>query len=804
MESISGLLLGLSEGVGIAGTETFLSDAVLSDSTDLRAALGTIRAAVGRSRLMSGLEDFSTVDSQGKLKLGSSSRSLTSLIHTLDYLEFIGTGGFTSTFGPFVSDFSSRASRDLLTGSPGNTPLISSNDPLTGGSVANDSTTPTLSVTAAIGTASEVNPFPGVFRFTRTGDVSQPLTAGYSLGGSASPEDDYLVWENNVTFAIGADTAYVTVLPRNDALQEGNEDITLTLSPGNGYTVGTSSTATVTVQDQQFVPNAPGVFDTQDYPLLAQDIRYLETTISNNQLLIAVGLTNISGLNNVEIFIDADQNPATGDIRAGHVGGAEYRITALAGIISDYQLFRLPTTPSEEEKGEQLIASGGAFINGNNLVIAAPLKQFGDTTAVDVFAVARNRSDASQIAGNGDRAPDYGWLDTTTGQVVVRRPGITQAVTLSDPTGDSGNGFDLVSTTYQAVADQFTVTLEFNQQFDPTQPLISPGPSGEVIVDSDRNLLTGGILLGDQIPTWGGDWRLFFDLTTLAPKFLLQADPSGIPVVFGEDRNDGRWFAQGNKLFLTGSLSVLDTFTLETGKIPARITRIPTDGRMYATASTLFNFVTADTLPEQKGVVDTLTGQLLAPLVWDPNKTTVVADPQEFGFGISGIDLIQVDTQVVEGNLVVKGTLSTWLNTDVDNLFEILLDTDMNAATGEPVNLGPGQPTIGADYSARVISVDAIAPIYVASLLRPDGVITVHESIVRVQTSSVAGQPGSFTITIPLVALGNLGPQLRLFVTTGQQGGVGRLDIAPNSPVVVSLEDNPSNRGQLTSRGQLI
>jgi Ca2+-binding RTX toxin-like protein len=51
-------------------------------------------------------------------------------------------------------------------------------------------------------------------------------------------------------------------------------------------------------------------------------------------------------------------------------------------------------------------------------------------------------------------------------------------------------------------------------------------------------------------------------------------------------------------------------------------------------------------------------------------------------------------------------------------------------------------------------------------------------------------------VTIPLEALGSLGSQLRFFVTTGQNSGAGRLDIAPNAPMVINLGSN-SNTGTL-------
>jgi hypothetical protein len=173
-------------------------------------------------------------------------------------------------------------------------------------------------------------------------------------------------------------------------------------------------------------------------------------------------------------------------------------------------------------------------------------------------------------------------------------------------------------------------------------------------------------------------------------------------------------------------------------------------------------------------------------------------DPIEFGPFISGIDLSRVDAQVVDGHLVVRGVLTTWNSSDVDNLYEILLDTDLNPLTGELVSNGPGS-FLGADYRVEVFSVDLIAPVYLARLFHPDGTVTVHEAWVAVDLSAFAGDPdpGSFTVTIPIPFLVEAGPQAQLFATTGQFQGASRLDIAPTLPLSVGL--NPAGVLQFSS-----
>lgn len=50
-----------------------------------------------------------------------------------------------------------------------------------------------------------------------------------------------------MTIPAGATAATITITPLNDALVELNETVVLTLSPNAAYTVGSSSSATVTI-----------------------------------------------------------------------------------------------------------------------------------------------------------------------------------------------------------------------------------------------------------------------------------------------------------------------------------------------------------------------------------------------------------------------------------------------------------------------------------------------------------------------------------------------------------------------------
>ncbi len=106
-----------------------------------------------------------------------------------------------------------------------------------------------ITIAATDPNAAEAGPDPGVFTFTRTGDTTNALAVNFTIGGTAMPGLDYSSIGSSVTIPAGQATATVTVTPIFDALFEGSEIVILTLAPGDGYTVGSPDTATVTIAD---------------------------------------------------------------------------------------------------------------------------------------------------------------------------------------------------------------------------------------------------------------------------------------------------------------------------------------------------------------------------------------------------------------------------------------------------------------------------------------------------------------------------------------------------------------------------
>lgn len=101
---------------------------------------------------------------------------------------------------------------------------------------------------------------PARVRLVRSGgDVSQPLTIGYEVGGSALPGREYATLSGVTRFAPGCHECEIVVEPRaNYRNTRRDETVVLRVSPGSHYTVGGDATCVVIIrQDPSPKPLPP-------------------------------------------------------------------------------------------------------------------------------------------------------------------------------------------------------------------------------------------------------------------------------------------------------------------------------------------------------------------------------------------------------------------------------------------------------------------------------------------------------------------------------------------------------------------
>jgi hypothetical protein len=102
-----------------------------------------------------------------------------------------------------------------------------------------------------------------VYTFTRSVADSSPLTVSFTVGGTATYNTDYTqagadsftAASGTVTIEAGETMATVKASPTADATVEPDETVVLTVTAGAGYTVGTPSVATGTIQNDDGSPN---------------------------------------------------------------------------------------------------------------------------------------------------------------------------------------------------------------------------------------------------------------------------------------------------------------------------------------------------------------------------------------------------------------------------------------------------------------------------------------------------------------------------------------------------------------------
>jgi hypothetical protein len=116
---------------------------------------------------------------------------------------------------------------------------------------------PTITLAVSPASASEDGNGNLIYTFTRTGALSNALTVNYTVAGSATLATDYTGvpptgTTKSITFAAGAATATLTIDPIADASIEADETVSLTLSAGVGYIVGTMTAVVGTIINDDF------------------------------------------------------------------------------------------------------------------------------------------------------------------------------------------------------------------------------------------------------------------------------------------------------------------------------------------------------------------------------------------------------------------------------------------------------------------------------------------------------------------------------------------------------------------------
>jgi subtilisin family serine protease/subtilisin-like proprotein convertase family protein len=99
-----------------------------------------------------------------------------------------------------------------------------------------------------------------IYTFTRSGPTTSTLAVNFSVAGTANAADytGATPGTATITFAAGSSTASLTINPTADTVKEPNETVSLTITSGSGYTIGTTAPVITTIINDDGVINQQG------------------------------------------------------------------------------------------------------------------------------------------------------------------------------------------------------------------------------------------------------------------------------------------------------------------------------------------------------------------------------------------------------------------------------------------------------------------------------------------------------------------------------------------------------------------
>ena len=108
---------------------------------------------------------------------------------------------------------------------------------------------PTISILATDSSASEANLSIGFYTITLSQSATSDITVSYSISGTATSSTDYVALSGSLVIGTGNNSGTINITPIDDALDEGNETVIVTIISATGHDLGSPVTATVTIID---------------------------------------------------------------------------------------------------------------------------------------------------------------------------------------------------------------------------------------------------------------------------------------------------------------------------------------------------------------------------------------------------------------------------------------------------------------------------------------------------------------------------------------------------------------------------
>ncbi|MGB4859684.1 MAG: IPTL-CTERM sorting domain-containing protein [Dokdonella sp.] len=431
------------------------------------------------------------------------------------------------------------------------------------GTILNDDV-PSASITVAPAAVQEDGAANLVYTVTLDQAALSPTTVNFTVGGTATSGTDYAAVTSPLVIATGNTNGSITVNPTADATIEADETVIITVVSGTGYTVGTPSSATGTILNDD-LPN-----------LSINNVSAAEGNAGASNFTFTVSLGAPAGPGGVSFDIATADGTAT--------AGSDYGAQSLTG---------------------QTIAAGASTYSFTVLVNGDTLNEVNETFFVNVSnVVGANIVDGQGLGTivNDDPQPS---LSINNVSVTEGNAGTTSAqftVSLSAPSGQS------VSVNY-ATADGTAVA-----------PGDYTSTAGVLTLTPGQTSSTVTVLVnGDTTP----EANETFSVTLSAPVRATIAQGTGTGTILNDDSPSASISVSPASVLEDGVANLIYTIALSAPAITATTVNLSTAGT--ATSGSDYSGALSSVLIPIGGSNATLTIDPTADAVVEGDETVIIS-----------------------------------------------------------------------------------------------------------------------------------------------------------------------------------
>ncbi len=317
-----------------------------------------------------------------------------------------------------------------------------------------------------------------------TVSLSQPspsaLSIGFSVGGTATSGSDYAAVNSPLVIAAGQTSGTITVSPTPDTTVEPDETVVISLNAGSGYTVGSPSSATGTILND-------------DLPALSiNNVSQNEGNSGTTAFTFTVSLSQPAGSGGVSFNIATADGTAT--------AGSDYIASSVNGL----------TIPAGSSSATFTVQVVGDTLNEPNETFYVNVTNPNGATITSGQGVGTiNNDDAQPSLSIGDVSVTEGNSGTTTATFPVTlsaASGQTVTVNFATTDGSANAGSDYVAhsgtlTFLPGITTQnMAVTINGDTTVEPDETF-TVNLSGASNATIARATATGTILNDDAVVT---------------------------------------------------------------------------------------------------------------------------------------------------------------------------------------------------------------------------------------------------------------------------------------------------------------